>query len=206
MRRLWLLPVHLVTTSVAQPLVAVAPDVFRVWRVWAAGELGLHALTLGIVGEVAWRAYARLPEERGEAQRVLFVALLVPLALIYLTPWNEGELASATWLHVMVYEILPRLTFGVGVICTALVWTMGRQLVPPDPLHASVVMGLGCYLFVYAVSLGHLGQGGPKVLAYVVTPIAYTVLLAVWTWAAWRDEPEPDAPLHVQRALQPWRH
>lgn len=206
MRRLWLLPIHLITMVVAISLELSLPEVFWVWRVWAARELALHALSLGIVAEVAWRAFANLPIGRRRARLVLALALLIPLGLVVATPWHSPALASATWLYVLVAEVLPRLTYGAGFVCMALVWAMARNLVPPEPMHASVLLGLGSYLFVYSVSLGMQGQqGAPSVLVYIVTPLAYTLLLGFWVWIAWRDELEPEAPAEVRRKLQPWR-
>lgn len=206
LRRLALLPMYLAGAGAVFALELIRPDIFFVWHVWAARELALHALTLGIVAEVAWRAFANIPGVRAQARLILALALLIPLTLVVLTPWSQAPLAGATWLHVLVAEVLPRLSYGMGCVCMALVWAMARRLVPSDPLHASAVLGLGCYLFVYAVALGRLGQGGPAVLFYVVKPVAYALLLAVWVYVAWRDEPTPDAPPLVRHTLQPWRH
>jgi hypothetical protein len=205
LRRLLLLPIHLLAMTLLVALELSAPQTFAVWRVWAARELALHALTLGIVAEVAWRAFVNLPVGRRRARAVLALALLIPLGLVVLTPWEDGRLATASWLYVLVAEILPRLTYGAAFVCMALVWSMARQLVPREPLHASVVLDLGCYLFVYSVSFGLQGERStPSALVYVVTPLAYTLLLAHWAWIAWRHEPEPDVPIEVRRRLQPW--
>ena len=206
LRRLRLLPVYLIATLLVQSLEMARPQVFFVWRTWAMRELLLHAVSLGIVAEVAWRAYANLPGVRRQARALLGLSLLIPLSLVALTPWHHSNLASATWLYVVVVEILPRLTYGAGFVCMALVWAMARHLVPRDPLHASVVLGLGNYLFIYSVSLGLQTQGGPSALVYVLTPASYTLMLALWAWVAWRHEATPDAPEHVRRTLQPWRN
>jgi hypothetical protein len=203
--RLRLLPVYLAVTILAQALAFAMPDVFKVWRVWAFRELAWFALSLAIVAEVAWRAFVNLPEQRRQARMLLLVSLLIPLGMVALTPWNEGRLASSTWLYVVVVEILPRLTYGAGFVCLALVWAMAKHLIPRDPLHASVVLGLASYLFVYSVSFGLQTQGGSLVLVYAVTPASYTVMLALWAWVAWRHEPIPDAPERVRHLLQPWR-
>jgi hypothetical protein len=203
--RLWLLPVYLVATILAQALAFARPDVFKVWRVWALRELAWFTLSLTIVAEVAWRAFVNLPEQRRQARILLFVSLLIPFGMVALTPWNQGHLGSATWLYVVVVEILPRLTYGAGFVCLALVWAMAKHLIPRDPLHASVVLGLAAYLFIYSVSLGLQTQGGAPALVYTVTPASYTLMLVLWAWVAWRHEPIPDAPEHVRHLLQPWR-
>lgn len=196
---------HLVATIAVCILEYGTPRLFFAWELWAWRELVLHALSLGIIAEVAWRAFADLPEERRHVRLVLAIALLIPLALVVLTPWDQGHLGGAAWLFVLIVEIMPRLTYGAGFVGLALVWAMARKLVPPDPLHAAVVFGLACYLFIYSISLGVAGQGGPLAPAYIVTPVSYVLLLALWAWVAWRHEPTPDAPLHVRHKLQPWR-
>lgn len=206
LRRLWTLPAHLIATALVQVFELSQPEVFRVWRVWAARELGLHVVSLAIVAEVAWRAFANLPEARQRVRLILALALLIPLTLLVLTPWHIEPFSSAPWLFVLVAEVLPRLTYGAGFVCMALVWAMAKHLIPRDPLHASVVFGLGCYLFIYAVSLGLQTQGGSRALVYSFTPASYTLMLAFWTWIAWRHEPVPDAPEAVRRTLQPWRN
>lgn len=206
LRRLWMLPVHLVATALVQALEFSQPETFLVWTTWAARELGLHAVSLAIVAEVAWRAFANLPEARQRVRLILALALLIPLGLVVLTPWHIEPFTNAPWLFVLVVEVLPRLTYGAGFVCMALVWAMAKHLVPRDPLHASVVFGLGCYLFISSVSLGLQTQGGSRALVYTLTPASYTVMLAFWAWIAWRHEPVPDAPETVRRTLQPWRN
>ncbi len=205
LRRLWLLPVYLITTILAQALAFALPSVFQVWRIWAFRELAWFTLSLAIVAEVAWRAFVNLPEQRRQARILLLGSLLIPLGMVARAPWTHGHLANGTWLYVVVVEVLPRLTYGAGFVCLALVWAMAKHLIPRDPLHASVVLGLACYLFVYSVSLGLQSQGGSRVLVNTVTPVTYTVMLVLWAWVAWRHEPIPDAPEQVRHMLQPWR-
>jgi hypothetical protein len=205
MRRLWLLPVYLVCVAVVQTLEFSAPQVFQVWTFWATRELVLRSLSLAIVIEIALRVFAMLPEARRRAWRWIGVALLLPLGLLWLIPWRQPEYAGASWLYVMVVEVLPRLSYGAGFVCLALGFAVVLARVPFDKLHWPVLVGLGGYLFIYAVSLGRQQDHGPAALVYVVTPVAYTLMLAWWCWAAWRDEePHPQAREHVRRFLHPW--
>lgn len=204
-RRLRMLPAHLTATIMVCTLESVNPGIYFTWDLWAVRELFLHALSLAIIAEVAWRAFSNLPRERRHVRLVLALALLIPLGLVALTPWNQHDLVGARWLFVLIVEVMPRLAYGAGFVGLALVWAMARKLVPPDPLHASVALGLAGYLFIYSVSLGLAGQHGPRVLAYTVAPMSYVLVLALWAWIAWRREPTPDAPLHVRQTLQPWR-
>lgn len=205
LHRVWLLPVYLSVAALAQTVALVAPEVLRVWRRWAVLELLLRSLTLGIVAEIAWRVFANLPHGRQRAWRWLAPALLLCFGLLLLVPWHEGEHSHASWLYVMVTEILPRLSYGAGFVCLALGYAIRTSGLPFDKLHAPVVLGLGGYLFLYAVSLGLQQDDGPRALAYVVTPLAYTLMMGWWAWAAWRHEKlDPHASKRARQRLQPW--
>lgn len=206
MRRLWLLPVYLVSTTIAQTLALVVPHVFFDWTFWASRELLLRGLTLGIVAEIALRVFAMLPEERRRARRWIGLALLLPLALLWLIPWKQPEYAGATWLYLMVVEVLPRLSYGAGFVCVVLGFVVVSARLPFDKLHWPVLLGLGVYLFVYAIALGTLPPRPRNEFVYAITPMAYTLMLAWWCWAAWRDE-KPDAGEtdEAARFVHPWR-
>ena len=207
MRRLWLLPVHLASTTIVQTLALVVPRVFFDWTFWAWRELLLHGVTLGIVAEIALRVFAMLPEERRRARRWIGLALLLPFALLWLIPLKQPQYARATWLYLMVVEVLPRLSYGAGFVCVVLGFVIVFAHLPFDKLHWPVLAGLGGYLFIYAVSLGRQQGQGPAALLYVVTPMAYTLMLGWWCWAAWRDEkPDVGETDEASRFVHPWRH
>jgi hypothetical protein len=205
-RRLWMLPVHLLATVAAQTLTLAAPQVFRAWSIWATREVLLHTLTLGIVVEIAWRVFPRTP---GRGRRLaLFsvgLALLAPPLLVALIPWDQRAKADVTFLSVVVIDVLPRLSYGLVFTCFVLAWAMRRLILPFDPLHWAVVFGLGAYLTVYSVAIGTLPSQPRTVLSDALTPLAYTLLMTYWAWAAWRTEkPVPVHP-EVRHVLQSWR-
>lgn len=205
LNRVWLLPLHLAAAAIVQTIVLTAPDTLRAWNRWATVEILLLGLALGIVAEIAGRVFANLPHARRHARRLLALALLLPLALLLLTPWHSGDNASASWLYIVVTELLPRLSYGAGFVCLALGWAMTTHRIPFDKLHWPVLIGLGCYLFIYSISLGLQRDNGPTVLVYIVTPVAYTLMIGWWAWAAWRhEEPDPDASDRARRLLHPW--
>lgn len=205
MAHLWLLPAHLAGTALAQTLALLLPSVFFEWAAWAWRELLLLSLALGIAAEIAARVFVNLPAARHRARRLLALTLLLPLGLLLLIPWHSPHNATAPWLYIVVTEVLPRLSYGAGFVCLALGWAMTTHRIPFDKLHWSVLIGLGGYLFIYAISLGLQRTGGPAFLAYVVTPVAYTVMVGWWAWAAWRPEiPDPDASEPARRLLHPW--
>lgn len=204
-RRLWLLPLHLVSTAVAQMLVWTVPQVFFDWTFWAWRELALVGLALGIVAEMAWRVFARLPAGQQRVRRWLGLALLVPLGLLLLVPWHMRH-AEDTWLYVMVTELLPRLSYGAAWVCLALGFAVVWSRLPFDRLHWAVLAGLAVYLGIYATALGTLPLGPRDAFVDMLTPVAYTLMLAWWAWAAWRQElPAQGEKDHLRRFLHPWR-
>lgn len=200
LRRLWLLPVHLVAMAVVQVLEYRAPEVFFGWTFWGVREALLHGLTLGIVGEIAWRVFAMVPQARQRARRWVATALLLTFALLVLIPWQAPEYVSAPWLYVMVVEVLPRLALGAAVVGLAVGFAMVWGPVPPDSLHWPVLFGLTAYLFLYAVVLGLLP---PHVYLYALPPVGYTSMLAWWAWAAWAKE-KPRGSARARRFVHPW--
>lgn len=203
-RRLWLLPVSLLVVAVAQALEYGAPRVFFGWRFWAARELLLHAITLGILGEIAWRAFAMVAEARKRARRWIAGTLLLTLAVLVLIPWHTPEYAGAPWVYVMVAEVLPRLAGGAAVMGLAVGFAMYVASLPLDPLHGAVWEGLTAYLILYAVVRGVLPQHADNAWLDAATPVGYTLTLAWWAWAAWRNEP-PEGTARARRLVHPWR-
>ncbi len=201
-----MLPIHLLGTAIAQTLTLTAPHVFRVWSAWAVREALLLALTLGIVVEVAWRVFPRTSDRgRRLARLCVGLALLAPLLLVALIPWDRRVDAGATALSVVVIDVLPRASYGLVFTCFVLAWAMRNLILPFDPLHWAVLFGLGGYLTLYSVAIGTLASQPRTVLSDALTPLAYTLLMTYWSWAAWRSEKPVRAPLDVRHALHAWR-
>lgn len=205
-RRLWMLPVYLLATGIADVLALAAPRIFYVWHAWAVREFALRALSLAMVFELALRVFAALPRAARHGRLVLAgVLVLTAIGLAYV-PWHGSELASASWIRVVITEALPRLAYGAFWLCVALIALMSLYRVPSDPLHRAVLGGLAAYLIVYSVGLGTQRTSQLSALVHTITPFAYAALLAYWAWAAWRhEEPPRDVSPEVVRRLHPWQ-
>jgi hypothetical protein len=202
-RRVVLLPVYLATVTMSEALRLARPELFSDWNLWAARELLVGLLGAGVAVEIATRVFARLPGAAARLRGVRLVILLVTLATLSMIP---SLVAKGSWRFLLVTEILPRLAFGTAALCIATLGTMVFHLVPLDPLHRAVLLGLALYLVLYAGTLGSAATNTWGLfLTYHVTPIVYLAVLALWAHAAWRRESDPPASAAVVKRLQPWR-
>ena len=77
---------------------------------------------------------------------------------------------------------------------------------PVHPYHKAILLGFVSYLMVFTTMLTLLGRY--EWLMRVVQsadPAAYMLLMAFWTWSAWKPEAQPEASAAVMQFLQPWR-
>src|SRR5206468_2931438 len=72
--------------------------------------------------------------------------------------------------------------------------------------HKAILMGFVPYLLVFTTMLTLLGQHKWLMRAIQsADPAASMLMIAYWTWAAWKPETKPDVSAAVIRWLQPWR-
>ncbi len=162
--------------------------------------------------EIAARLFATLPEPARNARRAIIGVIVVTamLLLIDLPTPSHPTFAQPSASDVVAFDAaqrwLPRLAYGSAWLFAALFGLATRAALPLDPLHRLVLGGFGAYLLLYAVSLGTL----PAIAAHaravsIALTATYQILLLVWCYGAWRQEPTPDAPPDVVRRLWSWR-
>lgn len=191
-RRLWSLPLLLVGLLLSGLLVAVWPTL-RTWRFWTAKETA-HALLFFVLGlEIVVRVFSRLPFAALATRASIGVLALVTIVLLLLPPHGHPALtlvprllASAAWLYLGVLAI--RLLF----------------IVPLDPLHKTVLVAVGPYMMFYAYTWGRVDSREAVAHVGYLNAMAFTLVLGALLWAAWRDEPAPEAAPETVRFLWPW--
>ena len=165
-----------------------------------AKETLYGALKLGLAIELAATMFAAFPGAAATARRASLLALLgIGAALAVARP-------TGVLFEDLAMEIHPRLANGTAFLLLV-VWLLALWYhVPTHRFHRAILGGLTSYLLVFTVLLRFLQSHGWEVryLASYGDALGYLAMLAYWTWAAWRKEPEAPTDALLQR-LQPWR-
>lgn len=205
-RRVPLLLAYLAVTALTEGTRLAFPDTARDWNFWIARQVAAGALVALVVLDVSRAVFVRLPGAAARSRRALLLVVAATVLAVYLAPGIGTSQPGASWRFVLVTQVLPRLAFGTVGLCLATLFTMALHLVPLDPLHRVVLLGLSLYLTLYAGTLGAAADSEwGRFLTYHVTPLVHVAVLASWAYAAWRREDEPPARPEVVKALQPWR-
>jgi threonine/homoserine/homoserine lactone efflux protein len=78
--------------------------------------------------------------------------------------------------------------------------------VPLHAYHKAILLGFVVYLTVAATLFTLLGHyEGLMRVVQSAEPASYMLLMAFWTWSAWKPEPQLEASPAVMQFLQPWR-
>lgn len=205
-RRVPLLLAYLTVTAFTEGTRLMLPEVSRDWNFWIARQVAAGTLVAIVVLDISRAVFVRLPGAAARSRRALLLVAAATLLAVYLAPGVGSGQPTGSWRFVLVTQVLPRLAFGTVGLCLATLFTMAWHMVPLDPLHRVVLLGLSLYLTLYAGTLGSAAASEwGRLLTYHVTPLAHVAVLALWAYAAWRHEAEPPARPEVVKALQPWR-
>jgi hypothetical protein len=207
-RRAWAFTAYLALNASWGLVVVLAPTVIA-WRSWLAKEFALGLLTLTIAIEIALRVFARAPQAFRFARLVL-AGILATTALFLVLDLPRPErppFVQTSPAEIAAFEtalaLLPRLAYGSAWLLAALFMLSTSDRLPFDPLHRVIVIGLGVYVVLYAVTLAPLHDAlGARVVSDVLT-CTYLSTLAVWTFAAWRPERHDGRP-DVVHHFFPW--
>ena len=200
LRRCWMFPAYLASVAACNLAVAAWPERFFTWSTWLAADILQGALVLFVAAEITLRAFTTLP--RG--QRAARLALLVCLGSAFVVVLNADSRPSPL-LSDLASDLASRLGTARAVAFLGLMAVVLYYELPLDDLHAAIVRGLALYSAAVGVGLVAVRDLGWDVRAVVSAALTsgYILLLADWTRAAWRDEPQ--APAALRRRLWPWR-
>jgi hypothetical protein len=190
LRRAWTLPPWLLSLIGSAAVVGVCPAC-NTWDFWLVKEFVHAALALLLGVELAARISQNLPRARQAARRWIVFVLVMMVVLVVTAP--EGPLTV---------NVLPRLLASIAWLYTGLVVVTIRFVLPLDPLHRAVLLGLSPYMMLYAATWGH--AAADTSVPNLVNPAMFILALVVLLRAAWLREKTPAAPREVVRFLWPW--
>ncbi len=178
------------------------------WRSWLALECVQGLLTLAVVFELATRMLARLPGAAALARRALGAVLALTLVgtlarIVSVVPQVVGAPSAERLAYEWASLVLPLFTYGAAFLFTALLAVANWYLLPLDPLHRGILVGFSVYLALFSALLISVRGVHDRALS-LTNSLSFLLLLALWTWAAWRPEPPVPAPPHVVTRLWPW--
>jgi hypothetical protein len=180
---------YVIAALLGNTLVSLWPSRFYTPEFWVLKQGVYDILKAAIALELAWRAFRAFPGALRTARLVLLVLLglsSVSLAALPTRPayavvweWQSGIVTAALWL----------------LTATALmvVWYQ----VPLSPWLRAIMMGMAVYLLVFVSLLGLLKSRGWGLGTFVATveALSYLLLVAFWSWQAWRRDPPAVAAL-----------
>jgi hypothetical protein len=195
----WSFVAYLVTAFVCNSLITFWPERFYVEWFWILEHGFYDALKMGIAVELGFRIFQAFPSAQATARRLLFMLLVATsVALI-------GIPAAANFGDV-VLEWQPRVLTGMIWLMNGLALLVTWYRVPLHAYHKAILLGFVAYLTVVTTMLTLLGRyEGLMRLVQSAEPAAYMLLMAFWTWNAWKPEPQLEASPAVMQFLQPWR-
>jgi hypothetical protein len=183
---------------VCNTLVTFWPERFFVAWFWILEQGLLDALRMGIAVELGFRIFQAFPAAQATARRLSVVLLVVTSAALIGIPLAANLDVVLQW--------QPRVLTGTIWLMNGLALLITWYRVPVHPYHKAILLGFVPYLLVFTTMLTLLGHYSWLLRAIQsADPAAFMLLMAFWTWSAWKPETQPDVSAAVIRWLQPWR-
>jgi hypothetical protein len=189
----WTFVVYLGVIAIADLLVILWPD--RFWHLWfyLSKEFVITVLRLAVALELTYRTFRAFPSARATARGMLLLVLMATLAVVMVGTGDLAPPEGAPALGPLASRVQPRVLSGAIWLLTAVAGLILWYRLPVHPLHKAILVGLVPYLLVFSVSLNMLESRGWEVLPVVsyLHTLAYLLVLAYWTFTAWRPDEAP---------------
>ena len=198
----WSFVAYLLTVLTCNSLGTFWPDRFDTAWFWILQHGLYDALKMGIAVELGLRIFQAFPAAQATARRLLFVLLVATSAALIGIPVvpTTGDMGG------IILQWQPRVLTGTIWLMNGLALLITWYRVPVHAYHKAILLGFVPYLLVFTTMLTLLGQHEWLLRAVQsADPAAYMLLMAFWTWSAWKPETQPDVSAAVIRWLQPWR-
>lgn len=187
-RRYWLwfsFPLYLTANLTSNFLIVLWPERFYRWDFWQAKEIALNLLRFAMALELAFRTFQAFPGAMATLRRFLFLVLVVTYIAVLAVPTGEADYTT------FVGQLQPRVVNGTIWLFTAIAALILWYRLPVHPFHKAVLLGFVPYLLVFTVAMNTLGSLGWERGLYMnyASQGAYILVVAHWTYAAWRTDP-----------------
>jgi hypothetical protein len=185
----------------------LGPHGFYTKTFWLGKELTLNLLKFLVALELAYRTFRAFPGARSTARRVmLLLAIATLVSVLAVTPQVSATEASVV--NQMIGRLQPRVLNGTVWLLTGIAAVVLWYRLPIDRFHKAVLTAFVPYLLVFTILLNmidaHNWDDAVREQASAATTVAYLLLLAYWTRAAWAPKVSPSrAPMPVSVLERP---
>jgi hypothetical protein len=185
-------------------LMALWPHRFYWQWFWVGKELVITLLRFAVALELAYHTFRAFPGALAAARAVIRAVLLVTLVVVLAGTGSSEAPVSDTPLSPFIVELQPRILNGAIWLFTAIAALVLWYRLPVHPFHKAILTGLVPYLLIFTVSLKLIESHGWAINARVnyLHSAAFVLLLAYWTYAAWRRSEAPFRPPAAEPALR----
>ena len=195
----WSFVAYLTTVLVCNSLFSFWPDRFLADWFWILQHGFYDAFKMGIAVELGFRIFQAFPRAQATARRLLFMLLIATSVALIGIPVAAG-------VGDILLEWQPRVLTGMIWLMNGLALLVTWYRVPLHAYHKAILLGFVAYLTVVTTMITLLGHYDGLMRAFQsAEPAAYMLLMAFWTWSAWKPEPQLEASPAVMQFLQPWR-
>ena len=185
---------YLVAVLLSDTLVLAWPHRFRTWDFWVLKESVHNLLKFGIALELTVRTFRSFPAARKTAAGLVLAVLVLTFATsVFSSYWLsvgprprlEIGTTEAVALNLQPYVLAGTVWLFIA-ISVLILW----YRLPVVPLHKALLLGFVPYLLIFTVAINLRRSMGTdaRVLAGYLKNVAYQLLLAYWTYSAWRRQ------------------
>ena len=192
----WLFPAYLLSVALGHGALLVSSGALWTWQFWAATDALQAVLRLGVAIEIGRKAFGSLPQ----ARRLLGLSFLFACfgiatgVLLYPRP-----LVDAFELVLVVGWV----SYGVAFLFVGFLMLTLAYGVPLDPLHRAIAVGFA--LASAFLAFTHSFPAHADLGRAWLSKTSYPLILAFWTWAAWRRDDLSGMSTEAIARLWPWR-
>jgi hypothetical protein len=182
---------YLGAVLLSDTLVLGWPRQFKTWDFWVLKESVHNLLKFGIALELTVRTFRSFPAARKTAAGLVLAVLVLTWLSVGPRPQLEAARTKELALGLQPYVLAGTLWLFIAISALILWYRL-----PVTPLHKALLLGFVPYLLVFTVAINLLRSFGGDVRAFAgyLKNVAYQILLAYWTYAAWRRwPPRPSA-------------
>jgi hypothetical protein len=195
-RASWLFAAYLLSVALAHGALLAPGGALWNWQFWAATDALQTLLCLGVAVEIGRKTFGALPQAR---RLLLLYFLFACIGIVVGVLLYPRVVVDAFELVLIVGWVSYGVAFlFVGLLVIALVYG-----VPLDPLHRAIAAGFALASAVLAFT--HSLPAHADLGRAWLSKTSYPLILAFWTWAAWRRDDFTGMSAQAIARLWPWR-
>jgi len=194
-------PAYLLALLAADVILLQWPERVYSLRGWICVEALMAALRIALAVELGARIFRPFPRARATA---LTVGVVTGAVVALSIGSAAGRVVD---LRDVADTLMPRVLYGIMTLYAAILALQVYHLIPLDPLHKAILIGLTPYLLVFTGAVTSLELIGwhARAAANHLNGVAFALVLLYWAVVAWRRDEIAPEDVPILSRLQPWR-